>query len=62
VLVTLWPLNDEMARDFMVDFYKNWLTQKQSDPAKALRDTQLQWIAQKGRSDPRMWAPYVLVE
>jgi CHAT domain-containing protein len=62
VLVTLWPLDDFMARDFMVDFYKNWLAQDRSDPAKALRDTQLAWIRQDGRRNPRDWAPYVLIE
>jgi CHAT domain-containing protein len=62
VLVTLWPLDDQLARDFMADFYKNWLTQKQNDPAKALRDTQRQWIRQADRSDPKAWAPYVLIE
>src|SRR5260370_40529352 len=43
VLVTLWKLKDGEARDFMVAFYKNWLGQIRSDPAKALRDTQLSW-------------------
>jgi CHAT domain-containing protein len=62
VLVTLWPLDDQAARDFMVDFYKNWLGQSRSDPARALRDTQLQWIKQDGRRNPRDWAPYVLIE
>jgi CHAT domain-containing protein len=45
-----------------VDFYKNWLTRPRNDPAKALRDTQREWIGQKGRNDPRAWAPYVLIE
>jgi CHAT domain-containing protein len=40
VLVTLWKLNDGEARDFMVEFYKTWLAQVRSDPAKALRVTQ----------------------
>jgi CHAT domain-containing protein/Tfp pilus assembly protein PilF len=62
VLVTLWPLDDVLARDFMVDFYKNWTGQAQSDPAQALRDTQRQWIRQVDRSDFRAWAPYVLIE
>jgi CHAT domain-containing protein len=62
VLVTLWPLDDGFARDFMVDFYKNWIGQSHSDPAKALRDTQLDWIKYKDRRDPRIWAPYVVVE
>jgi CHAT domain-containing protein len=39
VLVTLWPLDDLLARDFMADFHKNRTGQSGSDPAKALRDT-----------------------
>ncbi len=66
VLVTLWPLDDGDARDFMVAFYKNWLGPSQnsahSDPARALRETQRQWIRQPGRADPGAWAPYVLIE
>jgi CHAT domain-containing protein len=62
VLVTLWKLNDGEAHDFMVDFYKRWLTQDHSDPAKALRDTQLSWMKPENRRDPRAWAPYVLIE
>jgi CHAT domain-containing protein len=62
VLVTLWKLDDGQARDFMVDFYRNWTGQSHSDPAKALRDTQLQWIRQNGRRNPGDWAPYVLIE
>jgi CHAT domain-containing protein len=62
VLVTLWPLDDVMARDFMADFYRNWTAQQHSDPARALRDTQLEWIRYDDRRDPRVWAPYVVVE
>jgi CHAT domain-containing protein len=62
VLVTLWKLNDGHARDFMVAFYKTWLSQACSDPAKALRKTQLSWLKQDANRDPRIWAPYVLVE
>jgi CHAT domain-containing protein/tetratricopeptide (TPR) repeat protein len=62
VLVTLWKLNDGEARDFMVAFYKTWLSQSRSDPAKALRDTQLSWLQQDKLRDPRVWAPYILIE
>jgi CHAT domain-containing protein len=61
VLVTLWPLNDGEARDFMTDFYRNWSGGKGA-PARALRDTQRQWIAKADRRDPKAWAPYVLIE
>jgi tetratricopeptide (TPR) repeat protein len=62
VLVTLWKLNDGEARDFMVAFYKNWLNQVRSDPAKALRDTQLSYLKHDKLRDPRVWAPYILIE
>ena len=62
VLVTLWPLNDGEARDFMVKFYKTWLSQTRSDPAKALRDTQLSYLKGDKLDDPRLWAPYILIE
>jgi hypothetical protein len=55
-------LNDGEARDFMVASYKTWLSQARSDPAKALRDTQLSWLQQDKLRDPRVWAPYVLIE
>jgi CHAT domain-containing protein/tetratricopeptide (TPR) repeat protein len=60
VLVTLWKLKDGEAREFMVEFYKNWLTQERSDSGKSLRDTQLQWM--KSGRDPKTWSPYVLIE
>ena len=62
VLVTLWPLNDGEARDFMVKFYKIWLSQTRSDPAKALRDMQLPIFKDDKLNDPRIWAPYILIE
>jgi CHAT domain-containing protein len=64
VIVTLWPLNDGEARDFMKDFYRNWLSQARSDPAKALRDTQSAYLKKDdpARRDPRVWAPYILIE
>jgi CHAT domain-containing protein/tetratricopeptide (TPR) repeat protein len=61
-MVTLWKLADGEAHDFIVDFYKKWLTQPRSDPAKALRDTQLSWIKQPNRRNPDSWAPYVVIE
>jgi CHAT domain-containing protein len=65
VLVTLWPVNDGQARDFMVAFYSSWLSQAgRSDPARALRETRLSYIANTDPTlrDPRVWAPYVVVE
>jgi hypothetical protein len=64
VMVTLWPLNDGEARDFMKEFYRNWLSQVRSDPAKALRDTQNSYLKKDDPAlrDPRVWAPYILIE
>ncbi len=62
VLVTLWPLNDGEARAFMIKFYKGWLSQTRSDPAKALRDIQLSYLKDDKLHDPRIWAPYILIE
>ncbi len=64
VMVTLWPLNDGEARDFMIDFYLYWLLQDPNDPAKALRDTQLHYLKNDDPAlhDPRVWAPYILIE
>jgi CHAT domain-containing protein len=62
VLVTLWRLNDGEARDIMVAFYKTWPLQARSDPAKALREIQLEWLKKDATRDPRVWAPYVVVE
>ncbi len=66
VLMSLWPLNDALAAQFMDDFYRTWLTAgPDSDPAAALRATQLEWLGDKTdarRRDPAYWAPYVLVE
>jgi CHAT domain-containing protein len=48
----------------MISFYKNWLGQEHSDPAKALWATQLAYINHENYAlrDPRVWAPYVLIE
>jgi CHAT domain-containing protein len=32
VLVTLWPVSDGEARDFITAFYRTWLEQDGSDP------------------------------
>lgn len=49
----------------MVAFYRTWLSQAgRSDPAEALRQTRLAYITNTNPTlrNPRVWAPYVLVE
>jgi len=65
VLMSLWPLGDHSAREFMARFYRNWLNgPKPKDLAVALRETQLSFIQDDNEQlrDPRVWAPFVLVE
>ena len=65
VLMTLWPLNDPLAKEFMADFYRRWFDpEEHPTPSAALRATQLEWLASDDsvRRKPRYWAPYVLVE
>ena len=65
VLMSLWPLGDRSARDFMARFYRTWLNgPKPKDLAVALRDTQLSFINDKNEPlrNPEVWAPFVLVE
>ncbi len=65
VLMSLWPLGDRSAREFMARFYRNWLNgPKPKDLAVALRDTQLSFIQDENEQlhDPHVWAPFVLVE
>ncbi len=64
VLLTLWPVRDIEARDFMVAFYNAWLSQTSgSDPAAALRQTRLAYMQSfdPRLRNPRVWAPYVLI-
>ncbi len=64
VLMTLTPVGDRNARDFMVAFYKNWFQQKEgAHPATALRKTKLDFINHKNKRyrNPEFWSPYVLV-
>jgi len=64
VLMTLWPLNDDLARAYMSEFYQDWLSHPGEHPSKALHRTQLAFInsTDTKRRQPQYWAPYVLVE
>jgi len=63
VLMTLWPVDDADARDFMLAFYTHWLGAPTADPATALRATQLGYLKHPvpSKRAPAVWAPYVLV-
>jgi CHAT domain-containing protein len=59
VLSTLWNVTDALARQFMVDFYRIWLTGKSY--SDALREVKMQWISCSATTMPSIWAPYVLM-
>ncbi len=58
IVSTLWSVNDNLAGDFMVSFYRQWLSGKSY--SEALREVKLQMIHCPGTAMPTIWAPYVL--
>jgi len=59
IMMTLWSIQDQSASNFLISFYKTWLSNSNITPLKALRQTQLSFI-QKNK-DSSLWAPYVMV-
>jgi len=59
IISTLWNVNDNLAGDFMRDFYRSWLSGKSY--SQALREVKLQWISCRETTIPTIWAPYVLM-
>jgi len=59
IMMTLWSLKDRSASDFLISFYKLWMSKSNMDPLQALRQTQLLFIKQN--QDSSLWAPYVMV-
>jgi CHAT domain-containing protein len=58
ILSTLWNVTDNLAGDFMRDFYRSVLSGKTY--SEALREVKLQWISCRETTLPTIWAPYVL--
>ncbi|MCA0237141.1 MAG: CHAT domain-containing protein [Bacteroidetes bacterium] len=59
LVMSLWPVDDQKAVDFMNTFYRHWLTDAMPIP-DAFRTTQLEMQAKY--KDPYLWAGFVLVE
>lgn len=59
-LGTLWPVNDNAARQLMAEFYKAFNLPGISK-AQAIRRAQLNLLAQQELAHPYFWAPYILV-
>jgi len=58
VLSTLWNVTDNLAGQFMVDFYRALLSGRSY--SEALREVKLTWISRRETTLPTIWAPYVL--
>ena len=58
ILSTLWSVNDKLTGNFMVSFYRQWLSGKSY--SKALREVKLQMICCPETAMPTIWAPYIL--
>jgi CHAT domain-containing protein/tetratricopeptide (TPR) repeat protein len=65
VVATVWPVEDEAAKDFAIAFYRELIAGK-SDPEQTLQATQRR-IIQKSRlggspaRDIQSWAPYLII-
>jgi CHAT domain-containing protein len=61
VLMTLWPVGDDVTAQIMVGFYRNL---SRLSPAAALHQAQVDALARirarDGFAAPRLWAPFVL--
>ncbi len=59
-VVTLWPIRDRSAADFMTAFYRE--LSAGAAPSAALLTVRRAWIGAGGaRAQPARWAPYVLI-
>ncbi|MGC4817152.1 CHAT domain-containing protein [Micromonospora sp. DT63] len=65
VTASLWSVDAETTRTLMVAFYRNlrqaWVESGRIDKAEALRQAQLQVMAQVGERSSFYWAPFVLI-
>jgi len=57
LILTLWPVNIDSTKEFMIEFYKNIESGK--NKASALKEAQLK-IKEKYNS-PYYWAPFILI-
>lgn len=62
VVVSLWPVRDDLAAEFMAKFYRiMWENpNKPLDPATALQKAQIEMKNETGRKAEYYWAPFIL--
>ncbi len=59
LIVTLWPVKDYFAKNFMLKFYTQ--LKKVKNTERALRETKLFFIKNLKYRDPYYWASYILI-
>lgn len=59
IVVSLWPVDDRITKELMIQFYRNLLRKKQT-PAVALRNAKADLREQNDSA--RQWAGFILVE
>ncbi len=59
IVFSLWNVKDEQTKDLMIFFYKKVL--KGKTYAKAMRESKLKLINNPKTSEPKYWAPWILV-
>jgi CHAT domain-containing protein len=57
---TLWPVFDEAASRVMSGFYRR-LAEGRTSRIEALREAQLELIAERATEHPIHWAPFILI-
>jgi len=60
IIVSLWPVNDRVTAEFMHRFYRIMLSKNGKSAAAALREVQVQMIADSRWRAPYFWAPFVI--
>jgi CHAT domain-containing protein len=58
IVASLWKVNDETTRDFMVAFHRGLGT---SGRAAALHQAQLDILRKPQTAHPYYWAPFILI-
>ncbi len=61
LLVSLWPVNDELAAGFMTRFYQILNNEREIEIAVALRQTQRELLCNPEWSHPAIWAAFGLI-
>ena len=60
IVVSLWQVSDESTKQLMIDFYRNFLEEKQAY-SRALRGAKLNLLESEAYAHPFYWAPFILL-